>query len=81
MNDPSTKLQIYKGIIQYILDSTHYTLKNIADLSGTSLDAIKSIYCHGVAPCSLKSEMALIKLYRIILELHMNPNNRDSSAV
>ena len=77
MNDASSKLQIYKGIIQYILDSTHYTMKNIADISGTPLDNIRAIYCHDSAPCSLKSEVQLIKLYQIILEINMNPKSHS----
>lgn len=75
MNDSSIRLQIYKGIIQYILDSTHYTLKNIADISGAPLDNIRAIYCHNAVPCSLKSEVELLKLYRIILEINLNPKN------
>lgn len=77
MDDSSIKLQIYKGIIQYILDSTHYTLKNIADLSGTTLNNIRAIYCNDVEPCCLKSEVQLLKLYQIILEINLNPKNES----
>ncbi|HAT8958786.1 TPA: hypothetical protein JBA90_14095 [Legionella pneumophila subsp. pneumophila] len=65
-----SKLNIYKGMIQYILDSTHYTLKNIAQLSHSSLDAIRMIYCHNALPGSFNSEIELMKLYQIILEIN-----------
>jgi len=80
MKDSSIKLQIYKGIIRYILDSTHYTLKNIADLSGTALDNIRAIYCHDSAPSNFKSEVQLLKLYQIVLELNVNPKNRSQAG-
>ncbi len=70
-----SKIQIYKGMIQYILDATHYTLKNIADLSDSSLDNIRAIYCHNTIAKNFKSEIALMKLYQIILEIRMNQNN------
>lgn len=70
-----TKLIIYKGMIQYILDSTHYTLKHIAQLSSSSLDNIRAIYCHDLLPISFKSEVQLLKLYQIVLEVNMNQKN------
>ena len=66
---PNTKLQIYKGIIQFILDSTKYTLKNIAELSNSSLDGIRMIYCHNQMPSHFQSEVQLLKLYQIVLEI------------
>lgn len=54
------KLQIYRGMIQYILDSTPYTLKHIAQLSHSSLDNIRMIYCHDSVPHSFKTEVELI---------------------
>ncbi|AMP93512.1 TPA: hypothetical protein F7Z80_07485 [Legionella pneumophila] len=65
-----SKINIYKGMIQYILDSTHYTLKNIAQLSHSSLDTIRMIYCHNALPGSFNSEIELMKLYQIILEIN-----------
>jgi len=73
--DNHLKLNIYKGMIQYILDSTSYTLKNIADLSGSPLDCIRTIYCHDSVPKSFKSEVQLLKLYQIVLEINMNPKS------
>lgn len=56
-------------MIQYILDSTHYNLKHIAQLSNSSLDNIRAIYCHDFLPISFKSEVELLKLYQIVFEL------------
>jgi histidinol phosphatase-like PHP family hydrolase len=64
------KVQIYQGMVQYILESTHYTLKNIAQLSHSSLDNIRKIYCCDAAPCDFKSEIELLKLYQIVLEIN-----------
>ena len=66
------KLSIYKGMIQYILDSTHYTLKHIAQLSHASLDNIRMIYCHDLMPISFRSEVELLKLYQIVLEINIS---------
>jgi len=71
MENPS-KLQIYKGMIQYLLESTNYTLKNIADLSNSSLKSIHSIYCDGLLPSNFASELQLVKLYHMILEININ---------
>ena len=47
------KLQIYQGIIQYLLDSTDYDLKNIAVLSNASIKMIRTIYDgHALGPQS-----------------------------
>lgn len=77
MNDSSMKLQIYKGMIQYILDSTHFTLKNIAELSNSTVNSIRSIYCQNLFLIDFKSEIQLIKLYQIILEVNMNHCNHS----
>lgn len=67
----NSRLQIYKGIIQYILDSTDYTLKNIADLSNSSIKNIRSIYCENLIPHNFSSELHLIRLYQMILEVRV----------
>ena len=64
-----SKLQIYKGIIQYLLEVTCYTLKDIADLTNSSIKSIRSIHCHGQIPESFQTELNLIKLYHMILSL------------
>ncbi|MCX7091182.1 MAG: hypothetical protein NTU48_07015 [Legionellales bacterium] len=66
------KVQIYKGMIQYLLESTHYTLKSIADLSDSSIKNIRTIYCEELLPLNFSSELQLVKLYHVILELNLN---------
>ena len=68
----NSKLQIYKGIIQYLLETTHYNLNNIADLSNTSIKSIRSIYCEEYIPPNFSSELQLVKLYHAILELNLH---------
>ena len=70
----NTKVQIYQGMIQYLLESTHYTLKNIADLSHSSMKNIRSIHCDGLIPPVFASELQLVKLYQMILETNINKN-------
>ena len=70
-----SRLTIYKGMIQYILDSTSYTLKHIAQLSHLSLDNIRAIYCHDLLPNSFKLEVQLLQLYQIVLEINMSQKN------
>jgi hypothetical protein len=71
MINQDSKVKIYQGIIQYLLESTNYTLKNIADLSSTSIKNIRSIYCDDVIPPTFTSEMLLIRLYQMILEINV----------
>ena len=66
--EQNSKLQIYKGMIQYLMKSTNYTLKNIADLTDTSIKNIRSIYLGNLLPPYFSSELQLIKLYQMILE-------------
>lgn len=70
----SSKLQIYRGIIQYLLESTNYTLKNIADLSGASIVNIRSIYLDNHIPSTFTSELALIKVFLVIFQIDLNCN-------
>lgn len=76
--DHHSRLIIYKGMIQYILGSTSYTLKHIAQLSHSSLDDIRAIYCHDSLPHRFKSEVQLLQLYQIVLEVNMNEQNRSN---
>lgn len=64
-----TKLQIYKGMIQYILESTPYTLKRIAALTNSTISNIRSIYNYNQIPSSFPEEIHLIQLYQIILDI------------
>lgn len=70
------QLQIYKGMIQYLLESTNYTLKSIADLSDSSVKNIKSIYYDDFIPQNFTSELQLVKLYLMILEINFNKNDQ-----
>ncbi|PWY54574.1 hypothetical protein DGG96_11395 [Legionella qingyii] len=76
-----SKLNIYKGMIQYILDSTHYTLKHIAQLSNSSLDNLRMIYCNDSVPNNFKSEIELMKLYQIVLEINKNQENSSLTGL
>jgi len=69
------RLQIYKAIIQYLLESTPYTLNSIADLAGTSLEIICSIYCNDLIPPNFLTESKLVNLYQTILELNKYKNH------
>ncbi len=71
----NTKVQIYQGMIQYLLESTHYTLKNIADLSNSSMKNIRSIHCDGLMPQVFPSELQLVKLYQMVLEANIKKNS------
>ena len=78
------KLQIYQGIIRYILNSTHCTLKDIAHLSNASIQSIRSIYHDHQMPSNFySSEKQLVQLYEMILELkiqegtHLKNINQD----
>jgi hypothetical protein len=72
------KVQIYKGMIQYLLESTHYTLKSIADLSNSSIKNIRTIYSEERIPLNFSSDLQLVKLYHVILELNLKglPDSR-----
>jgi hypothetical protein len=73
------KLQIYQGIIQYLLDSTDYDLKNIAVLSNASIKMIRTIYDgHELPPNFTSSEKHLVQLYQMILELNLKQENNLS---
>ena len=69
------KLKIYKGMIQYLLKSTNYTLENIADLSNSSIKNIRSIYRGDSIPASFASELQLVQLYHLILEFEIKKRN------
>ncbi len=66
------KSQIYRGIIQYLLEFTAYTLKDIADLTNSPTRSIRSIYYLGKIPDSFQTELSLIKLYHTILSLDLD---------
>ena len=76
-----SKLQIYQGIIQYILDSTNYNLKNIAELSNSPIEHLRSIHCQNIVPADFFSESQLVKLYQIILDIHPKKNRQSKFIV
>lgn len=66
------KVQIYQGIIQYLLESTDYDLKNIAALSNASIKNIRSIYQGNELPPNFtSSEKHLVQLYQMIIGLNI----------
>ncbi|STX50138.1 Uncharacterised protein [Legionella busanensis] len=76
MYNKNCKIQIYKGIIQFLLDSTTYSLKDIADIAETSIKNIRLIYLDEILPSSFTSELKLIKIYQIILEFNLKLNRK-----
>ena len=56
-------------MIQYLLDSTHYTLKRIAALSNSTISKIQAIYRYDQLPPDFDEERQLVQLYQIILEM------------
>lgn len=74
------KVTIYKGIIDYLLSSTHFTLKDIANHTGSPISSIRSIYRDQKIPSYFQSEIALIRLYQIVLEIQLN-QSRSSSDI
>lgn len=65
------KLQIYQGIIQYLLDSTNFDIESIAALSNTSLRSMRIIHQGIAMPENFSSsEKQLVQLYQMILELN-----------
>lgn len=66
------RLQICKSIINYLLESTNYTLKDIAALLNCSIRQLRSIYFDELMPTNLHCERDLVRLYHLILELNIN---------
>ncbi|HAT9314950.1 TPA: hypothetical protein JBB95_03470 [Legionella pneumophila subsp. pneumophila] len=63
------KIIIYKGIIQYLLDTTNYSLQRIANLSNSSLVHLQLIYQHNRMPKESKVEMNLLKLFITVIDM------------
>ncbi len=63
------KVNIYKSMIQYFLDSTDYSLKRIAHLANSSIQNIQAIYRYNEMPEDFKEELDLVRLYLMILDL------------
>ena len=70
-----SKVQIYQGMIQHIIESTNYTLQDIAELSSSSTKNLRSIYSDNLIPPNFSAELQLVTLYRIILEVQINESD------
>ncbi|MDQ5884486.1 MAG: hypothetical protein QG556_826 [Pseudomonadota bacterium] len=70
----NAKVNIYKGMIEYVLETTDYNLKRIAHLSNSSIGNIKMIYSYGEIPEDFKEEMDLVRLYMMILDMQRKRN-------
>ena len=66
--DKTTKINIYKSMIQYFMDSTDYSLKRIAFLANSSVGNIQSLYRYGEMPSNFNEELDLVRLYMMILD-------------
>ena len=66
------KLIVYKGMIDYLMVTTKYTLQDIADLSFSSIKNIRSIHDDDSLPANFSSELHLVKLYHFIVEQKIN---------
>lgn len=66
------KLHIYKGMIQYLLDSTDYSLKRIAVLSNSTIKKIRLIHHYNEMPIDFHEERQLVQLYQIVIGLEKN---------
>ncbi|WP_133127716.1 hypothetical protein [Legionella nagasakiensis] len=65
------KISIYKGIIQYLLDSTAYPLQRIANLSNSSAQHLQAIYERGCLPNNSNVEINLLKLFTTIIDMEL----------
>ena len=63
------KIGIYKGIIQYLLDTTTYTLQQIANLSNSTIQHLHSIYFHTRLPSNSDVDLNLLKLFIILVDM------------
>lgn len=77
----NSKLQIYKGIIQYLKDTSNFDLKIIASLSNSTLKNIQSIHSDNLLPPKFSSERDLVKLYQIILEYQASKEKKYTFSV
>lgn len=63
------KIVLYKGIIQYLLDSTKYSLQRIANLSNSPISHLQMIYCHDRLPQNSNVELNLLKLFILLIDM------------
>ncbi|MBL7479723.1 hypothetical protein [Legionella bononiensis] len=73
------KISIYKGIIQYLLDSTNYPLYRIANLSNSLIAHLQLIYHHDRLPQNRNIELNLLKLFILFIEMEIKREWKDKS--
>lgn len=75
--EKKSKVIIYQGIIEYLLEETNYSLKNIAALTNSSIKSLREIYLYSEIPRNFQSEIQLVKLFEMILEIQTkNPASK-----
>ncbi|HHX8757302.1 hypothetical protein ACF0MN_11525 [Legionella pneumophila] len=65
------KVGIYKGIIQYLLDATNYSLQRIANLSNSPIAYLQLIYHHNRLPQNRSIELNLLKLFVVYIDMEI----------
>ncbi|HFO0107920.1 hypothetical protein SDB36_12550 [Legionella pneumophila serogroup 1] len=65
------KIGIYKGIIQYLLDATNYSLQRIANLSNSPIAYLQLIYHHNRLPQNRSIELNLLKLFVVYIDMEI----------
>lgn len=71
------KIVIYKGIIQYLLDSTSYSLQRIANLSNSSVAHLQLIHHYNRLPRESKIELNLLKLFITIIDMELKGESKS----
>lgn len=65
------KIVIYKEMIQYLLDSTNYSLDRIANLSNSPIAHLQLIYRYNKLPKESKVELNLLKLFITVIDMEL----------
>jgi hypothetical protein len=65
------KVMIYKGMIQYLLNTTNYSLQRIANLSSSQLAHLQLIHHHNRIPKETNVELNLLKLFTIVIDMEL----------
>lgn len=66
------KISIYKGMIQYLLDSTDYSLLRIANLSNSPIAHLQLIHRHSRLPKeNSKVQLNLLKLFTTVIDMEI----------
>jgi len=72
------KVNIYKSMIEYFLNSTDYNLKRIAFLANSSISNIQAIYRYEEMPTNFHEELDLVRLYMMILDAERRRNQNPA---